>query len=65
MADEMTLQEIADEMKISRERVRQIIERAFIRIRKRLRAMGVNGYSDISIEEALSQAFKSGKRPSE
>lgn len=61
MADEMTLQEIADQIGCSRQRVEQIIKRAFMKVRKRLRAMGVTGYSDLSIGDYLVDGLRGRK----
>jgi transcriptional regulator len=65
MADEMTQQEIADQLGCSRQNIEQIIRRAFMRVRKRLRAMGITGYSDLSIGDYLVDGLRSGKRPME
>lgn len=65
MADEMTHQQIADQLGCSRQNVEQIIRRAFMRVRKRLRAMGVAGYSDLSISDYFSDVLRSGHRPRE
>lgn len=65
MSDEMTLQEIADQIGCSRQNVEQILRRSFMRLRKRLRALGITGYSDLSIGDYLADGLRSGKRPME
>lgn len=36
-----------------------------MRVRKKLRAMGIAGYSDLSIGDYLVEGLRSGKRPRE
>ena len=61
----MTLEEIADALGMTRERVRQIERQAFVKIKKALRAKGIHKYSDISVEQVISEVIRSGSRPKE
>lgn len=65
MASEMTLQEVADTLGITRERVRQIEKKALYRIRSELRKRGITQYSDLSIGDAVVDVLRSGYRPRE
>lgn len=65
MSDPMTLEEIGAFFGISREAVRQQLDRTFMKVRKRLRAKGITQYSDLSIEDAIVHGLRSGKRPQE
>lgn len=44
----MTLQEIADSMNLTRERVRQIEAKAIQRLRKKYGRLGINSYDKIT-----------------
>jgi DNA-directed RNA polymerase sigma subunit (sigma70/sigma32) len=61
----MTLEEIADALGMTRERVRQIERKALLKIRKELRNRGINNYSDLSVEQLVSDVIRSGSRPKE
>lgn len=59
----MTLEEIANALGVTRERVRQIERKAFYKIQKALRERGIHKYSDISIEHVVADVLRSGSRP--
>ena len=65
MSTGMTLEEIADTLGITRERVRQIEKKALYRIKKALRDRGINSYSDLSVESVVAEVLRSGFRPRE
>ena len=52
----MTLQEISDFFGVSRERIRQIEQRALMKMRKVLIKHGITSYSDLSVGEVFQFA---------
>lgn len=65
MADGMTLQEIGYQMGMSRQAVDQIIDRAFIKIRRRLAYRGIYSFDAHFVDEHLVPALRAGNRPRE
>jgi len=63
MADEMTMQAIADQLGCSRQNIDQVIKKVFAKIRRRLRSMQINSYADLSISDALVDGIRAGNRP--
>ena len=56
MSNPMTLQEISEFLGISRERVRQIEQRALAKLKRALTRHGIYSYSDISVGEIFQFA---------
>lgn len=65
MADEMTLQEIADQFDCSRQNIEQILRGIFRKVRRKLRNRGIHTYSDIAVEGLIGEAIRTEKRPTE
>lgn len=65
MNDGMTMQEIATHFGITRQAVEQIINKALLKLRRELMLKGINQYDDLSIEDAIIEALRTGKRPQE
>lgn len=59
----MTLEEIADIMGCTRERVRQIEQRALMKLRKRLRILGYKPEDFFGAMQELQQRKAGGVRP--
>jgi DNA-directed RNA polymerase sigma subunit (sigma70/sigma32) len=56
--DEMSLQQIGDQLGLSRQRVEQIIRATMMKVKKRLASRGINNYDDISIAEFFTQGLR-------
>lgn len=63
MADEMSLQEIADVLGCSRQNVEQRLRKIFRKFQKRLRLKGIYQYSDIALGDAVVDGLRAGNRP--
>jgi len=63
MADEMTLQAIADYSNVSREAIRQEINAILKKVKNRLELMQIFNYSDIGMVDAIVDGLRAGNRP--
>lgn len=62
-ASHMSLEEIADIMGVTRERIRQIEQKALFKLRKRIRAMGIKPEDILGGMEELPTKRTGGVRP--
>jgi DNA-directed RNA polymerase sigma subunit (sigma70/sigma32) len=65
MADEMTLQAIADQMGFSRQRAEQIIRGALGKFKRAMYKRGITEFAHLSIDDVPVAGVRSGKRPRE
>ena len=54
---EMTEQEIATALGVSRQYVHHLLQKVMKKFKKKLRIRGIKNYADISIEQALNDIF--------
>lgn len=63
MADEMSLQQIADVLGCSRQNVEEKLRGIFRKFKNKLKSKGIYQYSDIAISDAVVEGLRAGNRP--